>query len=49
MLDMTKEIIIALINNGRITNVEDVKLAIREIQQEIENTRLTQPEYPSND
>lgn len=40
MLDATKEIIIAMINNGKLTNIDDVKLAIKEIHQEIENTRL---------
>ena len=49
MLDVTKEIIVAMINNGRLIDIEDVKTAIKEIHQEIENTRLTQPEYPSND
>lgn len=39
MLDVTKEIVIAMINNGRLVDLDDVKLAIKEIHQEIENTR----------
>lgn len=39
MLDTTKEIVIALINNGRLTDVEDVKNAIKEIHQQINDIR----------
>ncbi len=31
MIEATKDIIVAMINNGRLTSVEDVKNAIREI------------------
>lgn len=39
MLDATKEIIIALINNGYFKDFEAAKSAIKEIYQEIQNAK----------
>ena len=51
MLEVTKEIVIALINNKQIANysepnenIEEVKAAIREIYQEVRNTKLIEPQ-----
>ena len=38
MIEATRDIIIAMINNGRITSVEEVKQAIEEIFKSIDNT-----------
>ena len=38
MIEATRDIIVAMINNGRLTSLEDVKQAIEEIYKSIENT-----------
>lgn len=50
MLDTTKDIVLALINSGQIcrhgdtmANIKDVKLAIKEINQQLLNAKHMQP------
>ncbi len=51
MIDNTKDIVIAMINSNIIglnadadKNIEEVRKAIREIKQEVENTKQIRPE-----
>lgn len=51
MLEVTKDIVIALINSGQICshsetqkNIDDVRTAIKEIYQELANTKCIYPE-----
>ncbi len=39
MIEATRDIIVAMINNGRLTSVDDVKDAIKEIFKTIDDTR----------
>ena len=55
MLQETKDIVVALINNGRIahttnidSNINEVKKSIKEINQELVNNALVKPETKSN-
>lgn len=55
MIDVAKEIVITLINNKQIANydnfdanINDVRKAIREICQELQNCKTIKTEYNNN-